>query len=172
MPLRYIDPNRRRGWLYRADMRFGQTRAGQFLGRHVYRRIDPWLYRKTGGRYPTALPLIPSAPLTTTGAKTGLPREVQLAYFHDGSDAILIASNHGGPRHPGWYYNLMALPQCRFGGDAFVATEVTDPSEHARLYALAEQVYAGYGDYRVQTAALGRRIPVVRLKPAASPNRD
>lgn len=166
MPLRYIDPNRKRGWIYKADMRFGQTRAGQFLGRHIYRRIDPWLYRKTGGRYPTALPLIPSAPLVTTGAKTGLPREVQLAYFHDGSDAIVIASNHGGATHPHWYYNLQANPECRLGGDAFVAVEVTEPSEHARLYALAEQIYAGYGDYRVKTAAIGRRIPIFRLKPA------
>ena len=28
MPLRYVDPNRKRNWIYRADMRFGRTRAG------------------------------------------------------------------------------------------------------------------------------------------------
>ena len=46
-----------------------------------------------------------------------------------------------------------------------MATEVTDPDEYARLYGLAERVYAGYGDYRVMTAAIGRHIPVFRLKP-------
>ena len=165
MPLQYVDPNRKQSWIYRADMRFGRTRAGAFIGRHVSPRIDPWLYRKTRGRYPASLPVIASAPLMTTVAKTGQPREVQLAYFHDGSDPILIASNYGGPKHPQWYYNLEARPECQFGDERFVATVVSDPDEYVRLYALAEQVYAGYGDYRAKTVSIGRQIPIFRLKP-------
>jgi hypothetical protein len=46
-----------------------------------------------------------------------------------------------------------------------VATEVTDPDEYVRLVALAEKVYAGYGDYRAKTASVGRQIPIFRLKP-------
>ena len=46
-----------------------------------------------------------------------------------------------------------------------MATEVTDPDEYVRLYALAEKVYAGYGDYRAKTASVGRQIPIFRLKP-------
>jgi deazaflavin-dependent oxidoreductase (nitroreductase family) len=165
MPLRYVDPNRKQNWIYRADMRVGRTRPARFIARHVFAPIDPWLYRKTGGRYPASLPVIASAPLVTTGAKTGRPREVQLAYFHDESDPILIASNYGGPKHPQWYYNLKAQPECEFGDQRFLATEVTDPDDYTRLYALAEQVFAGYGDYRASTAAVGRRIPVFRLTP-------
>ena len=90
--------------------------------------------------------IVVNAPLVTTGAKSGQPREVQLTYFHDGSDPILVASNFGGQKHPAWYYNLKA-----------------NPDEHARLYALAEKVYAGYGDYLVKTAPHGRRIPLFRL---------
>ena len=112
-----------------------------------------------------ALGAVASAPLTTTGAKTGQPREVQLVYFHDGPDPILVASNYAGPKHPNWYYNLKAHPECQFGDERFVATEVTDPDEYARLYGLAEQVFAGYGDYRVKTAAIGRQIPLFRLRP-------
>ena len=111
------------------------------------------------------LPLV-NAPLVTIGAKTGQPREAQLTYFHDGPDPILIASNFGGQKHPAWYHNLKANPECRFGGEHFIADEVTDPDEHARLYALAEQVYAGYGDYLAKTAPQGRRIPLFRLRPA------
>ena len=55
-------------------------------------------------------------------------------------------------------------PECRFGGEDFRASEVTDPAEHARLYALAEQVYAGYRDYVAKTAPRGRQIPLFRLK--------
>lgn len=165
MPLPYVDPNKKRGPLYKASVRFGRSRPGQAYVRHIATRADPWLYRATGGRYPTALGSIATAPLMTTGAKSGQPREVQLTYFHDGSDPILIASNYGGPKHPQWFYNLIAHPECDLGDEEFVATEVTDPDEYARLYALAERVYAGYGDYRIKTAALGRQIPVFRLKP-------
>jgi deazaflavin-dependent oxidoreductase (nitroreductase family) len=107
---------------------------------------------------------VATAPLTK-GAKSGQPREVQLAYFHDRADPILVASNYGGRRHPQWYYNLKAHPECEFAGEKFVATEVTDPDEHTRLYGLAEKVFAGYSDYRAETAAVGRHIPVFRLKP-------
>ena len=44
---------------------------------------------------------------------------------------ILIASNYGGPKHPQWYYNLKAHPECELGDEKFVATEVTDPDEYA-----------------------------------------
>ena len=50
-------------------------------------------------------------------------------------------------------------PECQLGDEKFVATEVTDPDEYERLYGLAEQVYAGYGDYRVKTAVVGRGFP-------------
>ena len=60
---------------------------------------------------------------------------------------------------------MRANPQCEFGDEPFIATEVTDPDEHDRLYGLAEQVYAGWSDYLVKTSAVGRKIPVFRLTP-------
>ena len=108
---------------------------------------------------------VAQAPLRTTGAKSGQPRVVQLTYFHDGSDPILIASNYGGPRHPQWYYNLKAHPECEFGDEKFMASEITDPDDYARVYGLAMQAYAGWRDYLEKTAPVGRRIPVFRLKP-------
>jgi deazaflavin-dependent oxidoreductase (nitroreductase family) len=164
MPLHYVDPNKKRGPLYRANVRIGRTRLGRAYGHRIGWRIDPWLYRATGGRYPRILGSMAGAPLMTTGAKSGQPREVQVIYFHDGTDPILVASYGGGPKNPQWYYNLKAHPECQLGDEKFVATEVTDPDEYARLYELAEQVFAGYGDYRVKTAAIGRHIPVLRLK--------
>ena len=49
--------------------------------------------------------------------------------------------------------------------ECFVATEVTDPAEYTRLFALAVNVFAGYGDYRAKTVSIGRQIPIFRLKP-------
>ena len=119
----------------------------------------------------TAAPAMATAPLTSMGAKSGQSRVCQLAYFHDGPDPILIASNWAKPKHPGWYYNLKAYPECQLGDQRFVASEVTDSVEYLRLYTLAEQVYAGYGDYRVKTAHIGRQIPIFRLTPHSSATR-
>jgi deazaflavin-dependent oxidoreductase (nitroreductase family) len=164
MPLRYVDPHQKHGPAYEAMVRFGRSRPGQSFIRHVASRVDPWLYRVTGGRLSTSMGTVMTAPLKTTGAKSGQLREVQITYFHDGPDAIAIASNYGGATHPQWYHNLKAHPECELGGEKFVATEVTDPEEHARLFALGEKVYAGWRDYRANTAALGRQIPIFRLK--------
>lgn len=76
--------------------------------------------------------MVLNAPLLTTGAKTGQP-------------PIVIASYGGEPKNPQWYYNLKAHPECRFGDEDHIATEVTDPDEYARLYELAERVYSGFG---------------------------
>jgi deazaflavin-dependent oxidoreductase (nitroreductase family) len=165
MPLRYVDPHNKHGRWYSAFESFIRTRSGELSVRHVLSHIDPWLYRATGGRYPAFLGALSTAPLMTTGAKSGQPREHQVNYFHDGTDAIVIASNYGEPKHPGWYFNLKAHPDCELGGEKFLASEVTDPDDYARVYGLAEQVYAGWGDYRQKTDLVGRRIPVFRLTP-------
>jgi deazaflavin-dependent oxidoreductase (nitroreductase family) len=163
MPLRYVDPAKKRGPLYKLNVRFGRSRAGQFIARHIARHTDPHLFRLTGGR--VNMGAIINAPLVSIGAKSGLPREVQLTYFHDGPDVILLASNYGGAKHPQWFHNLKAHPDCEFGGERFSAAQVTDSDEYARLYKLAEHIYAGYGDYSVKTAPAGRQIPVFRLRP-------
>jgi deazaflavin-dependent oxidoreductase (nitroreductase family) len=162
MPLRYVDPNKKHGPIYKATVWAGRTRAGLFFGHHFSPRLDRWVSRLTNGR---GFGSIVNAPLVTTGAKSGQPRQAQVGYFHDGHDPIVIASNYGGPKHPQWSYNLKAHPECQFGGEHFVATEVTDPAEYTRLFALADTVYAGYGDYRLRAARVGRHIPVFRLKP-------
>lgn len=165
MPLHYVDPHKKQGRWYKAVEGFARSGAGQFMAHHISPRIDPWLYRVTRGRYPWVIGGISTAPLISTGAKSGHRREHQLTYYHDGPCPILMASNYGGAKHPQWYYNLKAHPECEFGDESFTATEVIDPDEYARLFSLAEQVYGGYGDYRDKTAAVGRRIPVFRLTP-------
>ena len=107
---------------------FGRSRPGQFLAHHFFPRVDPWLYRATGGRWPSIIGGVSTAPLMTTGAKSGQPRQHQITYFHDGPHPIVTASNYGGPKHPQWYYNIKAHPECELGGEKFLATEVTDPT--------------------------------------------
>ena len=163
MPLRYVDPHKKRGRSYARSARIGRSPIGQFIARHIARHTDPYLFRLTGGRVNLG-PVI-NAPLVSIGAKSGQKRQVQLTYFNDGPDVILIASNFGGAKHPHWYYNLKAHPECEFGGEPFTAHQVTDADEYARLFSLAERVYPGYSDYRAKTAPAGRTIPIFRLVP-------
>lgn len=161
-----FDPVAPRGALFRALERFGRSRVGYQYGVRFASRFDPAVLRLTRGRA-GLVPMLPSANLTTTGAKSGLPRTVAVLYFSDGEDVILVASSFGRERHPGWYHNLRANPEAvmEAGGrrGRYRATEVTDPEEHERLFALATRVYAGYADYRERTAGIGRRIPILRL---------
>lgn len=131
--------------------------------------LDPLLHGWTRGRFGTSVPM-PFASMTTIGARSGQPRTTAVIYFNDGDDVILIASNYGRTRHPSWYHNLKAHPQAhlergRRAGD-YIATEVSDNTERERLFALGHHVYTGFAVYRVRTAELGRRIPVMRLQPA------
>jgi deazaflavin-dependent oxidoreductase (nitroreductase family) len=132
--------------------------------------LDPLMHGWTRGRFGHLVPM-PFASMTTIGAKSGLPRTTAVIYFNDGADLILIASNYGGTTHPSWYHNLKAHPDATLqrGGRSgnYVAAEVTDEAERERLFALGHRVYSGFAQYRVRTAAIDRRIPIMRLGPAS-----
>lgn len=104
--------------------------------------------------------------LTTTGAKSGISRTTPLGYVRHGDSLLLIGSDMGAPRHPGWYHNLLAHPVVRVevGPRTFEALAV--PAEGARrdeLFAHVVRVDPGYGDYQAMTS---RILPVVVLERA------
>jgi deazaflavin-dependent oxidoreductase (nitroreductase family) len=146
-----------------------RTRVGRGFAIAFIARVDPWLLRVTHGRVSLVVGA-PTAGLTTTGAKSGQPRRAAVFYFTDGDDVILIASNFGRDHHPAWYHNLKAHPEAvmECGGirERYTAVEVWDEAERTRLFALADLLYKGYADYREATAAVGRRIPIMRLTPS------
>ncbi|MEU4982502.1 nitroreductase/quinone reductase family protein [Streptomyces sp. NPDC021969] len=104
--------------------------------------------------------------LTTTGARSGAARTTPLGYVRHRDSLLVVGSNLGGPRHPGWYHNLLAHPVVRVevGTSSFEALAV--PAEGARreeLFAHVVRAAPGYGDYQART---GRRLPVVVLERA------
>jgi deazaflavin-dependent oxidoreductase (nitroreductase family) len=48
--------------------------------------------------------------LTTTGARSGELRSVVLGFGRHGDRLVVIASDNGAPKAPGWYHNLLANP--------------------------------------------------------------
>ena len=161
-PLKYVDPNRRRSWFSRACAGFSATRMGRFISAKLVWKIDPYLLRVTRGRLGMGL-VLPTALLETRGAKTGALRRNGVIYFHDGDRVTIIASRQGDARHPGWFHNLRAHPDVRFGGIPMRATVVTDEAERRRLWTLADRVFAPYEVYRRDAAKANRIIPIVQL---------
>ncbi len=157
-----MDPLSRKSGVQRQWERLARTSFGRWYGIHLASPVDAALLRASGGRL-RLVGHLPTATLTTTGARSGQPREVPVLYFHDGDDVIVVASSFGRDRHPAWYHNLVAHPDCRLNGLGFTADEVIDADDYERLFGLAESVYGGYADYRARTEAIGRRIPVLRL---------
>ena len=160
--LRYVDPQRRRGVLYRLYAALVGTRLMGWLSRKVAWKIDPYLLSVTRGRLGTG-GLLPTALLETRGARSGQLRRNGVIYFHDGEDVVVVASKLGMPKHPAWFHNLRANPDVVFGGQPFRAHVVEDESERQRLWVLADRVFPSYATYRARAARAGRTIPIVQL---------
>lgn len=144
-----------------------------FLSRAMH-HIDAAVFRASGGRA-TASTLFTGLPilnLTTTGARSGQPRTVTLVGIPDGERLILIASNWGQARHPGWYHNLRANPQVsvasRGQARAYTARELSG-AERDTAWERAVTLYPGYRGYAARAG--GRDIPVIALEPALSSGR-
>jgi deazaflavin-dependent oxidoreductase (nitroreductase family) len=161
--LRYADPNKRRGRLYRAICRFSATSAGGWIAVNILWKIDPPLLTLTRGRVSTAGPL-PVALLESRGAKTGRLRRNATIYFHDGDRVTIIASNRGEPENPAWYSNVRKNPDVLFGGLALRAEVVEDEGERLRLWDLADRVYPPFAEFRAKALSVGRTMPIVQLR--------
>lgn len=148
--------------------RAGGSRAGAFLYVRVLPHVDRPLLRATGGRYSTSVGY-PVLLLTTTGARSGEPRQTPLVYGTDGDRITLVASKGGATSHPAWLHNLRKHPRVTVLAGArsgeYLATEATG-AERDRLWQGAVRFYRGYADYQRRTG--GRQIPVVVLTPASA----
>ena len=116
-------------------------------------------FRANGGevadrKYPLIL-------LTTTGAKSGLPRTNPLNYSTDGDRIIVIASKAAAPPHPDWYHNLVAHPEAmiEIGSEKFpVRARAAEGEERERLFNAQAALMPFFAEYQQTTA---RQIPVI-----------
>ncbi|BBU21789.1 nitroreductase [Mycobacterium xenopi] len=132
-------------------------------------RIHNLIYRKTNGWIGHRIPgAPPNLLLHTTGAKTGQPRTTSLTYARDGDSYLIVASNGGASRYPGWYHNLRKHPDCEInvGPRRFpVSAQQVNPddAEYLRLWQIVNKNNANrYTGYQRKTS---RPIPVFVLTP-------
>jgi deazaflavin-dependent oxidoreductase (nitroreductase family) len=106
--------------------------------------------------------------MTTRGARSSQERVYPLMRVPYGDQYLAVASKGGAPKHPQWYYNLLAHPDVAVetGSDTFAATaRVLTGEERERAFAHAITVFAPYGEYQKRTA---RQIPVFLLERRAN----
>ena len=151
------------------------TLTEKALGAFV--RVHDAVYQRTGGLLGHRIPGAPNSLLLhTIGAKTGLPRTNTLSYALDGDTYLVVASNGGDRRSPGWFHNLKAREgvEVNVGRRRFAATAqavLPDDPEYARLWRIVNANNANrYDGYQAKT---DRPIAVVRItasdRPASQP---
>jgi deazaflavin-dependent oxidoreductase (nitroreductase family) len=128
-------------------------------------RTQAELYESTNGAEGGDLRGMPIIVLTTVGAKSGKLRKTALMRVeHDGVYAV-VASLGGAPKHPVWYFNILAQPHVELQDRAvkrdYLAREITG-DEKSEWWERAVAAYPPYADYQEKTS---REIPVFVLEP-------
>lgn len=108
--------------------------------------------------------LVPTLLLTTKGRTSGEPRPTPLLYQPCGSGFIVVGSRGGSNRHPAWYLNLLADPNCQIQVGKFSYTgiaRILESDERSRYWEWMTRFWPDYKNYQAKT---DREIPVVILE--------
>lgn len=122
------------------------------------------LYEASGGTKGTTLRGMPVIVLTSVGAKSGKLRKTALMRVEHDGDYGVVASLGGAPKHPVWYFNLIAQPHVELqdGPDkADYRARLVEGDEKAVWWERAVAAYPDYAEYQRRTE---REIPVFVLE--------
>lgn len=122
-------------------------------------------FRASGGSVGGYFADKPLLLLTTTGAKTGIPRTSPLGYLKDGDRYVVFGSVVGEPRNPGWYYNLLAHPGVVVEVGSRTVSAVATVAEGAEREALLARHAASHPEWAQYQSRTSRKFPVIILTP-------
>jgi deazaflavin-dependent oxidoreductase (nitroreductase family) len=117
---------------------------------------------KTGGQHQGADLLL----LTTTGAKSGQPRLVPLAYLRIANKMLIVGAYAGADADPAWVHNLRANPRAHIevGTESFdVIARELPLAERDEMFPKITAAAPGVADYQARTS---RAIPLFELRHA------
>ena len=136
------------------------------LGPYVVPHLDRFVHRVTGGRIVTSQLFVDSLVLTTTGRKSGQPREAPLACARETHGSwLVVGSNFGKEHHPAWTANLLADPDATVGYRGTVVpvtATLLEGEERDEAWAALERIWPVYDRYEGRA---GRALRVFRLEP-------
>ena len=148
----------------RVTRKVATSKAFRKVAPKVLPPLDRAMHKLTKGRVNLSSAIVPSMVLTTTGQKSGLPRESPLACVPDGDHGwFVVGSNFGQEKHPAWTGNLLANAEAsvdfRRQTHAVHAT-LLDDDEKADVWPRLLEVWPAYDDY---VEVSGRNLRVFRL---------
>jgi len=149
----------------RAVQRVSSTRGFAKVAPHVIPALDRAVHRLTRGRILLSAQMLPGVVLTSTGARSGLPRRTPLACMpvEPGRTWILVGSNFGRDSHPAWTANLLAHPDAEVswkGEDIPVTAKLLTGEERAAVWKTALAFWPPYATYQ---ARIEREIRLFRI---------
>jgi deazaflavin-dependent oxidoreductase (nitroreductase family) len=145
-------------------MGLADTIQGSFL------KLHQRLYELSGGLVGHRMIGVPTLLLRSTGRRSGVQRCNALVYARDGADYVLVASNGGSDRSPGWLFNVRSRPDVQIQvarAKSPASARVLEPADddYERLWRLVnENNHGRYDIYKTMTA---RAIPLVVVHPGA-----
>ena len=113
-------------------------------------RLNVPLYRLSGGRLMNKVGDGPVLLLTTTGRKSGESRTAPVLYLEHGEAMILIDTNGGNEKLPGWSHNLKAKPEAEVeirGEKTKVTARIAQGREREELWRACNEQYSGFDEY-------------------------
>ena len=128
--------------------KFSNTVGAQ--GLRLIGKLNTPAYKLSGGRIGAKVGDAPVLLLTTTGRKSGEPRTAPIVYLERGEAMILIDTNAGNEKLPGWSHNLKANPQAevQVGRRKLeVTARVAAGAEREELWRACNDQYAGFDEY-------------------------
>jgi deazaflavin-dependent oxidoreductase (nitroreductase family) len=131
----------------------------------AFTKLNAWVFKASNGRLMSKFSGCAICLVTMTGAKSGRRIDIPLMYVPFGEGVILVASLGGAPRHPTWFYNLVANPEIevREGGRLMkLRARRVDADEKAKLWPICCEHYPPYESYQRRTE---RDIPVFDCQP-------
>ncbi len=154
----------------RGMQRVASSKPGAWVFQRTLYPLDKLLFKASKGRItvPGLVAGLPVIMLTTTGAKTGKQRTMPLVGVPVGDELVVIGSNYGQERTPGWVYNLEADPSATVAyrdNSVEVTARLASPEQTDEAFAAAAKVYPGYAKYRER--ASHRTIKAYVLDPNA-----
>lgn len=165
--IRAYENSVRRGPLTAAARQLGRTRAFAAVYRRIGPIVDPRIAPVANGQVMAKLYGFPLLLLHTIGAKSGQPRTSPLLYVRDADDVLVLGTNFGQPKNPGWVANLRQNPQASIEIGPFTmavtATRI-DPPEWDVQFPRFVEVYPGYRNYLQRRGGLAPQM--FRLSPA------
>jgi deazaflavin-dependent oxidoreductase (nitroreductase family) len=120
----------------------------------------------SGGRLGWMAMDMPVLELTTTGRKSGQPRDVMLTSPLKVGTALVVVASRGGDDHaPAWFLNLRDNPavlvSLRGKAKIPMLARVATAAERERLWPLVVADHGNYASYQTKTT---RQIPLVFLQ--------